>query len=150
MSLDPTHSELFFRRSVKKFFVDNLYTVDGVYLDFSKIYKSPSDSSIETWIRFHFNGLSTRGITSTGRVAAYMFSRKDNDGSKLATVRDQLHNYLVDLNMPDGMRRVPLYDGTWTEIGGMVVTTGAESKEEFADDDTIYKFINVYFTFAVT
>ena len=153
MSLDPTHSEALYRRSVKKFLVDNLYTVDKIYVDFSKMYMKPTDgvgADIDKWIRFHFNGLSTRGTTATGRVAAYIFSRGDTDGVKLAEVRDKIVEYAVDLTMPDGMRRVPLYDLTWTQIGGMILTTGNESKEEHADDDTLYKFVNLYFTYAVT
>ena len=57
MSLDPTHSEALYRRSVKKFLVDNLYTVDNIYIDFSKMYMKPTDgvgADIDKWIRFHF------------------------------------------------------------------------------------------------
>lgn len=151
MALDPTHSEEYFRRSVKKYLVDNLYTTDGVYIDFAKIYQTPTDGigdEITEWIRFHFNGLSPEGNLYTGRVAAYMFVRRDS-GTELARLRDKLWNYLVDLNMPDGLKRVPLYNDVWTQIGGMVVTTGFESKEEYADDDTLYKFVNIYFRYAI-
>ena len=148
MALDPTHSEAYFRRSVKKFFVDGLYTVDKVYVDFDKMYQSPTDASISEWIRFHFNGLSADGNLFVGRVAAYLFTR-GSKGTGLAVLRDKLYNYLVDLNMPDGLRRVPLYDTNWAVIGGMIVTTGNESNEEYADDDTLYKFINIYFRYAI-
>lgn len=153
MALDQTLSEANFRRSVKKFFVDNLYTVDGVYLDFNRIYQTPKNNAgddLDEWVRFHFNGVSTQHTISTGRVAAYLFTRRDPEGSNLALLRDKLQNYLVDLTMPDGLRRVPLYNDSWVIIGGMIVTTGNESTEEFAQDGSMYKFVNLYFKYAVT
>lgn len=152
MPLDPSHSDTNFRRSVKKYLVDNLYTTDGVYIDFSRIYQTPTDGigdDINEWIRFQINGLTFRGTTATGRVAAYLFTREDVDGKNIAVLRDLLVNYAIDISMTDGLARVPLYDETWTQIGSMILTVGTESDEERADDDTLYKFVNLYFTYAV-
>ncbi len=105
---------------------------------------------MDVWLNLHFNGLSVTGTTASGKVSAYMFSRRDLEGGLLAGLRDELTETLVDLTMPDGIRRVPLYDSDWNIIGGMVVSTGMESKEASGKDNTLYKFINIYFKYAVT
>ena len=153
MALDPTLQEANFRRSVKKYFVDTLYTTKGIYISFGATYKEPDESdgtAIDKWINFHFDGVPIKGTLSRGRVAAFMFSRRDTDGTELAALKDELMDQLIDLTMPDGIRRVPLYDADWNVIGGMMVSTGADSKEERGGDDTLYRFINIYFNFAVT
>lgn len=151
MAIDPTLSEQCFRRSVKKYFVDNLYTIDGIYLGFETEFQEPEETDgtpITEWINFHFDGLSPDSTLGHGRVAAYLFTRGDTDGSKLSILRDKLMEYLLDLDMPDGIRRVPLYDLAWQNIGGMLVSTGREPKEERGADKTLYKFINIYFRYA--
>ncbi len=150
MALDPTLQEVLFRRSVKKFLVDELYTEEGIYIGFESAFKELKDSGgnqLTSWINFHFDGLSFRGNSAKGRVSAYLFSRQDSDGTILATVRDALVDKLIDLSMSDGLKRVPLYDSEWVVVGGMIVTTGMESKEEVGVDDTLYKFVNIYFQY---
>ena len=151
MALDVTLQEVAFRKSVKKFLVDSLYTTDGIYIGFETMFKEPETSGgtpLDVWINFHFDGLSVHGNTARGRVAAYLFSRRDADGSLLSGLRDSLMDKLIDLDMPDGLKRVPLYDATWQQVAGMIVTTGGESKEESGVDDTTYKFVNLYFNYA--
>jgi len=149
--IDPTLTEQCFCRSVKKYFVDNLHTVEKIYLGFETEFQTPEETDgtpINEWINFHFDGLTPNDTLGHGRVAAYLFTRKDTDGYKLAILRDKLMEYLIDLAMPDGIRRVTLYDLTWESIGGMLVSTGREPKEERGPDQTLYKFINIYFKYA--
>jgi hypothetical protein len=152
MPLDPTLSEQCFRNSIKKYFVDTLQTVDGVYVGFETEYKQPEDvggNEVTEWINFHFNGVTSGNAVSTGRVAAYLFTRKDTDGANLATLRDKLMSRLVDLSATDGIMRIPLYDLTWTATGvGIMLHTGNESVEERGKDGTLYKFLNIYCRFA--
>lgn len=151
MALDTTLQELAFRRSIKKFFVDNLLTAQSVYVSFETLYKIPVDSAgveLDSWINFHFDGLNVTGNLARGRVAAYLFSRRDADGTKLAVLRDTLMDVITDLVAIDGIKRVPLYDNLWNSIGGMLVSTGAESNESLGVDETLYKFVNLYFSYA--
>lgn len=151
MALDVTLQEGAFRKSVKKFLVDSLYTTDGIYIGFETSFKELADSNgdpLNIWVNFHFDGLTVNGNKATGRVAAYLFSRGDADGMLLASLRDSLMDKLIDLSMPDGLKRVPLYDDSWQEIVGMIITTGVESKEEKGVDDTLYKLVNIYFNYA--
>ncbi len=152
MALEATLQEVNFRRSVKKYFVDNLYTAQDIYIAFGTTYKEPVDEVTgprDAWINFHFDGLSVTGTLASGKVAAYMFSRRDLEGDLLAGVRDELMATLIDLSMPDGIRRVPLYDENWDIIGGMLISTGLESKESKGKDNTLFKFINIHFNYAV-
>ena len=150
MALDSTLSEASFRRSIKKYFVDNLYTAQGVYVSFSTIFQKPEHADgtpINSWISFHFDGLNTENSVSIGRVSSYLFSREDTDGEDLASLRDKLIDLLVDLNQVDGMARIPLYDDVWNVVGYMMPTVGRESMEERGKDKTLYKFVNIYFRF---
>lgn len=151
MAIDPTHSEECFRKSIKKFFVDNLYTIKGIYIDFDKTYNVPSVAGVPVnkWIIFHFDGIHYRGNVATGRVGAYMFTRRDSEGTELSKLRDILYDYMIDYNMPDLKTRVPLYDLTLTQVGGMPVTVGDESEQMLGADDTKYKYMNLYFRFGV-
>ncbi len=151
MALDPTLQELAFRRSIKKFFVDSLVTISSIFISFESLYKIPVDSAgveLDSWINFHFDGLPVTGNIARGKVAAYLFSRRDADGVKLATIRDALMDTVTDLTANDGIKRVPLYDTAWNTIGGMLVVTGTESSESLGVDETHYKFINLYFSYA--
>lgn len=151
MAIDPTHSEQCFRNSIKKFFIDNLYTIDGIFIDFDKTYSIPKKNGdeVDRWIIFHFDGIHYHNNVATGRIGAYMFSRRDDDGMDLSALRDTLYDYMLDDTMPDMKKRVTLYDLAWAVIGGMPVTVGDESEQMTADDDTKYKYMNLYFRYGV-
>jgi len=152
MALDPTLSEQCFRNSFKKYFIDTLYTIDGVYIGFETEYKIPKDATgneVNSWINFHFDGLTPGNAVSVSRVAAYIFSRRDTDGDSLAAPRDKLMNRIIDLDETDGVKRIPLYDSSWAETGtGILLYTGNESRSERGKDGTLYKFVNIYGRFA--
>lgn len=151
MAIDPTHSEECFRNSIKKFFVDRIYTIDGIYIDFDKTYSIPTvnGDEVKKWIIFHFDGIHYEGIVATGRIGAYMFTREDDEGFELSKLRDVLFDYMFDDTMPDMKARIPLYNTSWAQIGGMVVTVGNESEQDTGDDDTKYKYMNLYFRYGV-
>ena len=145
MSVDITQSEVAFKRSIKKYFVDNLVTTEGIFIEFDVAYRIPPN--VNEWVVFHFDGLTTEGNVATGRVAAYMFSIKDKEGMNLSALRDTLMDYVGDNDADDGKRRVPLVDETFTTVQGMVLTPGDESKQDVGEDGTKYKYVNLYFKF---
>ena len=64
--------------------MDNLYTTDEIYLGFETAFQKPVETDgtpINEWINFHFDGLTPDGTVGRGRVAAYLFTRGDTDGS---------------------------------------------------------------------
>jgi len=145
VALDITQSEEAFQRSIKKYFVDTLHTVEGVFIEFDVAYRIPPGQ--DEWIVFHFDGLSTQGNVATGRVAAYMFSQKDEEGLELARLRDKLMDKVLDNDATDGKRRVPLYDELFVPQQGMLLTHGAESDREIGADGVKYRYVNLYFKY---
>lgn len=149
MALDVTLSEECFKNSIKKFFVDSLYTTQGIYIEFDTEYKIPKKEGVEVdqWIVFHFDGLHYKGSVAEGRVAAYLFSRRDEEGSDLGVLRDKLLDLLIDEDATDGRARVGLFDTSWVKQTSMVVDIGDESKQETAKDQTKYRYANLYFKY---
>lgn len=153
MAIAPTLSEEFYKNSVKKYFVDSLYTTEGVFISFEKLTTDPADAvpdGITEWIVFKFMGNAYKSPVSQRKLDAYLFSRGDEEGHALSVLRDKLVSALIDLTMPDGIRRAPLYDATWATIGGMLLTVGKESEEEVATDDTLYKVVPINILYAVS
>ncbi len=145
MSLDITQSELAFNRSVKKYFIDTLHTDDGVYIEFDTIYRVPE--KVNQWISFHFDGLSQRGSVTTGRVAAYIFTQKDDECLALAALQDTLMNRIFDDSATTGMRSVALCDEDFAPMQGMILTYGDFSTKEKGADGVNYRHINLYFKY---
>lgn len=145
MSLDPTARRANVQDSVKKYLVDNLYTVEGINLRFDRIIKSPTiqGHSVDRWISVLF-GPMERMSMARFTMDLYCATRKDNEGFRVAQLVDTVYGYLTDSDKPDGLRRIPLYrsraTGSWTLLdGGIVVQNIRESGQMEADDLT--KFI---------
>lgn len=145
MALDITQSEEAFNRSIRKYFVDELHTGEGVYIEFDTIYKVPD--GVNQWIVFHSDGLHPQGNVLTARVAAYMFSQKDDEGVELAKLRDKLIDKVTPEPDSDGIMRVDLVDAAFTKVQGMVVTIGNESDREVGADGVKYRYANLYFRY---
>ena len=83
------------------------------------------------------------GYLSEHQIDVICCSRKDNEGFKLAQLRDTVMAYLTDTTQTDGMRRITLYRSfasqAWTILGGILVTEVVESPQNDAEDET--KFV---------
>jgi hypothetical protein len=157
MSLHPTLSEDCAQASVKKYFYDGLKGVAGVPLYFSYVFTLPSNSldgiAHDTWIRFHFDGMSVNGNTAFMKVNAYLFSRGSetkSQGRLMAQTRDKLFEYLVNTDEDgNGIKAIPLLDIadlSGPRLSSMIVAAGVEGKEGVADDKTIYRHVPIILT----
>lgn len=144
MALDPTARRSNAQDSLKKFFIDNLTTTEGIYLRFDRIIKTPQvqGHELDRWISVIFGGLERMAL---GRFTAdlYCATRRDNEGFRLAQLTDTVMGYLTDADQVDGRRRITLYRsravGSWTQLdGGIVVQNIQESAQFDADDLTKY------------
>ena len=150
MSIDPTASEFFFRSSIKKYFIDNLTTVEGITVLFDKtiLYENIRDKTITQWIVVNF-GQFRRDYLSSNVLEVNCCTRKDTEGVKLSKLTDTVMGYLTDPNMTDATKRITLYNATdsspsnWTEIGGMMVTTIREGIQQLTPDETKVKGIDI-------
>ena len=146
MALDPTARSSNLRDSIKRYFVDNLVTTEGLKLSFDKSMARPQIQGqpveVEKWVVVNF-GYIDMGYLSEHQIDVICCSRKDNEGFKLAQLRDTVMAYLTDTTQTDGMRRITLYRSfasqAWTILGGILVTEVVESPQNDAEDET--KFV---------
>ena len=145
MALDPTARETNVRDSLKKFFVDSIYTTEGIALTFDKALSTPRVQGIEVekWVAVIFGEMDVDHVAEH-IINCYCCTRKDAEGFKLAQLRDKVMGYLTDPTSSDGMRRIPLYKSNvfpWVQIGGLVVYNMQESGQLYASDETKYKVL---------
>lgn len=149
MALDPTARESNFRDSVKKFFVDNLETTENIPLTFDKGLASPDlqGKTVHRWVGVVFDGIHL-GTMTEYNLRLFCCTRQDNEGFKLAQLRDTVMGYLInDGSVGDGKVSITLYrsyaNQAWTNIGSMVIQDVLESGQLEAPDESKYKIITV-------
>jgi hypothetical protein len=148
MSLDGTIREANIRDSVKKYFVDNLYTVEGIQISFDRGLSTPKVQGIEVdkWYAITFGSIEI-GTLASCMITLFCCTKQDAEGFKLAQLRDKALNYLIDNDATDGRKRITLYRShpteAWVNIGGMVVDVDSESPSMEADDGSKLKTISI-------
>jgi len=156
MALDPTARETNYRDSIKKFFVDNIKVTSGIALLFDPNLATPRlighhNQNIDRWVAVNFGTLAL-GYMSEGILSVHCCTRKDNEGFRLAQLRDTVVGYLTDSTATDGMKRIPFYrsyaDQAWTLLGALLVQSIDESQQLKTEDDTKYKILTVRLRFA--
>jgi len=154
MALDDTAKESNIRDSIKKMFIDNLYTAEGVQLTFDKYLSTPSvqGHQVDKWVSVNFGDMSLSEL-STHDLTVICCTRSDGEGFKLAQLRDKVYKYLTDNTQTDGMARFAFYrsraTGAWTQLdGGFIVQNVMESRQFEADDGTKYKVLTVRLRFS--
>lgn len=144
MALDPTAREANLRDSIKKHFVDALEPNTTVILD--KGLATPENVSLEKWISINFGQMNWSTL-SDGYLQIYVCTRKDNEGFKLAQLRDTVMGHLSDITQTDGMKRIDFYRSyqsqPWQLIGALLVQEVTESPQLDLDDETKYKLLIV-------
>jgi len=149
MALDPTARESNFRDSIKKWGVDNLEIIESIPLTFDKALSSPNiqGKAVHRWITFIFDTINL-GTMSEISLRIFCCTRQDNEGFKLAQLRDTVMGYLVnDGTVGDGQVRIPFYrsyaNQAWTLLGSLLVIDIFESAQLEAPDETKYKILTV-------
>ncbi len=151
MSLDSTSRESNIRDSIRKYFVDELTSLNVAFtfdtsLSAPKIQGTPSE--VDRWVVINFSLIDITDYMARADLEIFCATRNDPSGAKLSQLRDKIVGLLVDGNQTDGMKRIDLYrsreTGSWTKIGAMIVTNyGPESGDLKAPDETKYKRIPV-------
>jgi hypothetical protein len=155
VALDPTAREANIKDSIKKFFVDNIYTAEGVELLFDKSLTTPKvqGREVDRWVAVAVGGIEPDTL-STCSVTIFCCSKMDSEGFKLSQLRDKVMGYLVDSAQPDGAKRIPFYRShateAWTSLGNMLVIVDSESPAFEADDGTKFKTIEIRLRWGAT
>lgn len=143
---DPTLQETLYKQSVRKYFVDHIEGVKGKKVFFDRQYSIPKDDSgddLTNWIVVGFEGIDI-DTASTGVLEILCFSRNDEGGIVLSSLRDIIVDMMVDEDMPDGCKRIPYYDAGWNQIGGMLSYVDTNNAGiQYGADGTLFKVVNV-------
>jgi len=150
MALDPTAREANFRDSIKDYLIDNIETTEGIPLSFDKALSSPDlqGKTVHIWVNVLIDGIHL-GTMSEVNLRLFCCTRQDNEGFKLAQLRDKVMGYLVnDGTVGDGMVRIPFYRSyplkvNWVLLGSLIIQDVFESPQMEAPDETKYKILNV-------
>ena len=144
MALDHTTRESSFRDSIKKFFVDNLFTTEGIDVTFDKTLSSPKiqgqPHQVKKWVAIQFSDFDTNEGVSEAEIIVIPCTRQDSEGYQLTHLRDRVMGYLTD---PGTITLYRTYPKPITVIGGMKVEVGVESQQLDAEDGTKFKRIPV-------
>jgi len=130
--------------SIKKYFIDNLYTIESVSTMFDKSLSDPAtvDLALQQLVVVNFGEYRPNKISKIS-LDIYCCTREDVESYNLMNLRDLVVGYLTDNTALDGKRRIKLWQSSptvpWTEIGGMVLQFDIESQVFFAPDETKYK-----------
>ncbi len=141
MALDPSARKSNLKDSIKKYFVDNLVTIEGLDLFFDIGLTTPDlkKLDIDRWIVTNFGPIDREAFASV-TLNIFCCTRKDAEGKKLAQVTDKLMGYLTDNTQTDGHARIAFYQSfaieAWTLIGYLEVTEIFEGQEFEAEDKT--------------
>ncbi len=155
MALDGTAKEFFFRSSIKKYFIDNLKTIENKVIVFDKtiLYEEVREYVKDEWIVINF-GIFNRDLLSENILDIYCCTRQDPEGVLLSKLTDLVVEYLTDITQTDTMKRITLYNSTdndplnWTEIGKLLVTKIFEGSQNYAPDATKVKMLTVLLSWA--
>lgn len=149
-TLDPTARKANVKDSLKKYFVDGLYTTKGIVVSFDVSLSVPKlqGTEVDRWVMVEI-GPMLPGSLSQVDVRFYCCTRQDNEGFKLAQVRDHLLDLLIDTDVSDSRRRVPFYrsyeNQAWELLGALVPTRISEGGEGKTADLTKFCIVNVTF-----
>lgn len=149
MALDPTLSEVHFKRSMKKFLLDNLAAAPhNLNLLFKFVTETPTDGNgdqYDHWVVVSYEDRVLDTLSSAFLLFA-IFTRKDEEGFQLARILDSITEVFKDENQTDGLKRIPLFDTTddqnWVQVGGIVPLTRRQTGEMPGNDQTMIKTVS--------
>lgn len=147
MALSPTTRQADFKSSIKKYFLDNLETTEGLKIFFEELSEIPLDGSgdkYNKWVVITF-GRRNLGTVSETSVMIDMYTRNDKEGDDLAKLEDTVMDYIVDENSTSGLATIPFYDtsGVWAQVGGIIPYLEPSLGAVEGEDGVQYKSINI-------
>jgi len=139
MALDETAKEINYQKSLKKFFIDNIKTAEGITVIFDRDWTAPPDNGSSQWVSVD-DGSLIKGSVFKRMPRVFCCTRSDPEGASLAALRDLVLGYLTETS------RMPLYNcgvSPWVKVGSMVITFDPESGVLRAPDGSKYIIIPI-------
>jgi hypothetical protein len=151
MALDETAKLANVKRSLRKFFVDNLVTTESKTLVFDRWMATPNilnlSSDVNDWYSINFGNVVMSQM-SFMEVSIFCCTQKDNSGVKLTELRDLLFGYLRDDSQNDGIRRVSFIDASDNVLGGLMIVDIIESGDMEGAEGTKYYSLSCQIRFS--
>lgn len=125
MSLSPVVRAADFQKSIKKYFISNLETIENITLFFKPIFDVPISSGgdkLTSWIMISF-GDKDYGPVTEQVILLDLFTREDDERDYLSSLTDKVLGYIIDENSNNGLVTIPYYDvsgSTWVNVGGII------------------------------
>lgn len=139
MALDATATEANITDSIKKYFLDNVRTIEGKTVIFD-IYDPNADitnnTSLKEWVFIKFGRLRRETLTKYD-FNIYLFTRNDLEKYNLSRLSDTVFKYLSDTTKTDTLVRIPIYDNLTSVVGYMVIIDVDESEQGEAYEENI-------------
>ena len=147
MALSAVSRESDFKRSIKKYFLDNLETTEGLKLFFETLEETPLNGSgapYTKWVIIDF-GRRDLGPVSEQYISIDIYTRNDKEGDTLAKLVDTVMDYIIDEDATNGLVTIPYYDttGVWSVVGGIIPYLQQSFGRLEGVDKTLFKSINI-------
>lgn len=150
-SVDDTAKLANVKRSIRKFFVANLYDTEGKEIVFDKWMSIPDvlnmASTVNEWYSINFGALEVANMSDM-EVTVFCCTQNDDNNLKLEALRDILFAYLRDSDRLDGIRRISFLNQSDTVIGGLMIVNILESGDLEGEDGTKYYSLTCQIRFA--
>ena len=147
MALDPTISEVDFKRSVMKYLIDGL---SGISLFFKPLNNAPrddTDTELSQWVVVLLGERRIDAVSSC-YITFDIYSRKDDEGFEISRIVDSIVEIFIDETATNGLKSIPLYNtsGTsWVEVGGILPIHKYSSRVMPGKDQTLLKSVTYEF-----
>jgi len=162
MGLNSLSRETNYKDSLRKFFVENLSDEHDIPVTFDKLLNFPDifqegfryhDDRVNKWVSIVSGGLIERSPMIIAYPAIYMCTRRDNEGYRLAQLRDKVRE-LLNESMTIPLYRnfyVPFQDQyMWEFITHMTIFHNGESDQLTTKEDTRFKRLSLRIQWAAT
>jgi len=141
MALDATAKIVNVKKSVRKYFLDNLYTIDGYEVTFDKGFTPPKVQGVEKNQWYSLNFLESNNESKASQdIEIIIASRNDPEGDTVMAMRDTLFKYIV--GDEGGQRSITLYNcdnpASLVSLGGMLIIPRINTGVLEAEDNTKY------------
>lgn len=141
MALDATALLINVKKSIRKYFLDNLYATAGYEITFDKGFTPPKVQGLEKDNWYSINFISNNNDNQAVQdIDIIISSRVDPEGDIVIGMKDTLFAYLV--GDEGGQRSIALYNcanpASLVSIGGMLIIPESASGVIEAEDGTKY------------
>jgi hypothetical protein len=148
MAIDATAREANLRDSIKKYFIDSLFTTEHIPVSFDIFVTSPKiqGKSVDRWVSLAIGDKELDTLSSC-MLEVYCCTRKDPENFRLSQLRDTVMSYLLPDTDDETYKRIPFYrsaaSGAWTLLGALMITNIYEGMDMIAEDQTKFKTLYV-------